>query len=162
MQAKPLAITILFFGILAFGADAWLVGSTETGQVFEKSQVAPLPSGQALRSSSVGAPISGKYSVGKIVPADTHEVSLTVAQKLQDLTLIAQVEKKLFRNSELSVYRFQVSSTNGEVRLSGNVASEQEKKRALRIAQSISGVRLVTNQIEVVQVKPATSGSNSE
>ncbi len=162
MQAKPLAITILFFGILAFGADAWLIGSTETGQVLEKSQVAPLPSGQALLSGAVADPVSGKYAVGKIVPADTLEMTLTVAQKLQDLTLIAQIEKKLFRNSELSAYSFQISSTNGEVRLSGSVGSEQEKKRALRIAQSISGVRSVSNEIEVVQVQPATSGSNSE
>ncbi len=161
MQAKPLAITILFFGILAFGADAWLAGSAETGQVFEKSQVAPMPSRQVLQPGSAADPLPTEYTAVKIAPADTLEMSLTVAQKLQDLTLIAQIEKKLFQNSELSRYSFQVSSTDGEVLLSGNVASEEEKKRALRITQSISGVRSVTNQIHVAQLKPAISGSNS-
>ncbi|MFK7848387.1 MAG: BON domain-containing protein [Rhodothermales bacterium] len=161
MQAKPLAITIIFFGVLAFAADAWLIDSTETGQAFERSQVAPMPSAQSLRSGAVDGSVSAEDVARKIVPADTLEMSLTVAQKLQDLTLVAQVEKKLFRNSELSAYKFKVSSANGEVTLAGSVTSEREKQRALRIAQSISGVRSVTNQIEVVQLEPAISESNS-
>ncbi|MEM8487811.1 MAG: BON domain-containing protein [Bacteroidota bacterium] len=155
MQAKPLALTIIVVGVLAFLADALLVANTPAGARFEQSQVAPVPSRHLIKPDSVA------FSP-PIVVADSLERSLTVAQQLQDLTLIAQISKKLFRTRTLEHLQFDVQATEGHVILAGLVPSILEQRRAVRIAQSVKGVKSVTSELKLLAQSPSTSESSSE
>ena len=150
MQAKPLALTILVLGLLALAADAWLAHSPGGSLAIEKSQVAPaLPVGRS--DSTVPDSTFIESAVPKIIfKEDALDASSLVSRNIQDLVLVASIEKRLFRASELRGVSFEVSSVNGDVELSGVVASEKTKQRALRLAQSVGGVRSVTNHIKVV------------
>ncbi len=145
-------------GLLALAADAWLVNSSENGlPTFEKSQVAPVIPLQ--KTDSVKAEIEAPKVIYR---EDSLETTLSVTRKIQDQVLVASIEKRLFRAPELRSFDFRVKSVNGAVELSGEVSSEKEKQRALRLAQSVAGVKSVANNIEVVAPRFPTSGSNSE
>lgn len=158
MQAKPLALTIIIVGVFAFLADALLVGDAPASSRFEQSQVAPVPSRHLLKPDSIAL----SQAVPSIVVTDTLEGSLTVAQHLQDLTLVAQIRKKLFRTRTLEHLRFDVTVSGGHVVLAGLVPSILEQRRAVRIAQSIRGVQSVTSALKLAAKNPPTSGSSSE
>lgn len=156
MQAKPLAITVLVLGLLALGADIWLAHSSGGRLAVEKSQVTP-----ALPVAKPDTVMAEKEPPLVIFREDSLETTRSVTQKIQDLVLIASIEKRLFRASELRGIEFEVTSTNGAVALDGKVATEKEKQRALRLAQSVAGVKSVSNHIQVV-VPPVTSEAGSE
>ena len=160
MQAKPLAFTIIAFALLAFLADSWLARSGNSAAVFEQSQVAPIAQ-QASPLVADTVEVDPSPARAQIEAADSLEMTLSVAQKLQDLTLIARIEKKFFRVKNLRRAKIDVASENGDVTLRGSVSSNNEQTRALRLAQSVSGVQSVNNQLKVLEV-PATSGSDSE
>ncbi len=160
MQAKPLAFTIIAFALLAFLADSWLARSGNSSGFFEQSQVAPL-SQQVAPVVADTVEVDTSPASAQIEAADSLEMTLTVAQKLQDLTLIALVEKKFFKVKYLRLAKIDVASENGNITLKGSVTSNNAQTRALRLAQSVAGVQSVNNQLKVVE-KPATSGSDSE
>ena len=157
MQAKPLALTILVVGVLAFLADAFLVGPAPAGARLEQSQVAPVPSRHLLRPDTIQ--VAPKPA---IVAVDSSEGSLSVAQNLHDLTIVAQVKKKLFRTRTLEHIQFDISANEGHLVLEGVVPSILEQRRAVRIAQSIKGVQSVTSELKLAAQPATTSGSSSE
>ncbi len=156
MQAKPLAITIIILAILAFAADTWLGKSTRASVVIEQGQVALSPGKILFQKDTLEVE---SYSL--IQTEDTLETTQTVAQKLQDLTLTALIEKKLFRVKEFKGIGFDVASNKGVVALHGSVETEKDQQRAVRLVQRLSGVKSVENNIKVRQQKPATSASSS-
>ncbi len=147
MQAKPIAITIAIFAVLAVLADTWLAHSSDSLLLFGQSQVAPMP---PSRRSLMAAPPASTQEASKPIIADDSLLStLSVAQKLQDLSLVARIEKRLFRVKELQSIDFQVEARSGEIVINGKVPGEKEVQRALRIVQNVAGVRSIINEIEV-------------
>ena len=159
MQAKPLAITIIILAILALAADTWLGRSTSASVIVEQGQLVPVPSKPAPQQSGS---LDEVQKFTPFIPAeDSLETTRTVTQNLKDLTLVANLEKKLFRIRELSATDLQVASKNGIVVLSGSVSSEKEQQRVLGVARRVSGVKSVTNKIEIWPKKLTTSESSS-
>ena len=146
MQAKPLAITIVVFAALAVLADTWLAHSTDSSILFEQSQVAPIPS---PRSTQASEPLFQEAPSNPISVEDSLKSTLTIAQKLQDLSLIARVEKSLFRVKEFRSIEFEIDAVDGAIEITGSVPTDRDKLRVQRIAQNVSGVRSVDNQIQV-------------
>ena len=54
MQIKPLAFTLLFFGVLAFGADFWLSRSA-TQPFFEQSQLISAPASDVFPEAAAAS-----------------------------------------------------------------------------------------------------------
>lgn len=65
-----------------------------------------------------------------------------------DAALSTKVKAKLIEE-RVGAAAIRVESNQGAVRLSGFVDSEQQRQRATILAKSISGVKSVTNTIEV-------------
>lgn len=75
-------------------------------------------------------------------------------QYVDDATITSKVKTAFATDKTVSAMEVSVDTNNGNVRLSGFVDSEAEKRRAEEIARSVSGVRTVTNAL-VVQSESA-------
>lgn len=63
--------------------------------------------------------------------------------------LAKQVEFELYRTDAFNTLSIQVKAADGSVTLSGTVRSKAEQLLAERVAQSVSGVKKVTNELKV-------------
>ena len=66
----------------------------------------------------------------------------------QDAAIATKVKAKLIEE-RVGAAAIRVESDQGVVKLSGFVDSEQQRQRATALAQSVPGVKSVTNTIEV-------------
>jgi osmotically-inducible protein OsmY len=73
----------------------------------------------------------------------------SVGQNIDDKTILASVKTKLVAEKASNLTKIDVDVTNGTVYLTGNVDSAEQKSRAERIAQGVSGVRSVVNNLRV-------------
>ncbi len=69
---------------------------------------------------------------------------------VSDATLTARIKTELLVNSNTAGLAIDVDSHNGNVVLSGQVASEQEKELAAKIAENTGGAGKVDNKLKVV------------
>jgi osmotically-inducible protein OsmY len=80
---------------------------------------------------------------------------------VEDATITASVKSKLLWNAHTDGLDIHVDTNNGQVTLTGNVASATEKDLAGRIAKNTSDVVGVSNQL-VVSGKPGTTSKTKE
>lgn len=85
-------------------------------------------------------------------PSATDDRS--VAQRVADVSLAAQVKKALLRSDTLRMYDFEVEAHGGRIALRGSVATAQDHATATELARSVEGVRAVFNEIEAPDVAP--------
>lgn len=71
------------------------------------------------------------------------------AEPREDVILTMEIKSKLIESAELSAAAIHVEATGGTVQLSGFVETEAQRELASTIAQKISGVKQVSNRIEV-------------
>jgi hyperosmotically inducible protein len=81
-----------------------------------------------------------------------------VGQKLKDTKTTGQVKTALELSRTLDPYKIDVKTENDVVTLHGDVASEEVKAAAERVATAVPDVRQVVNQI---RVDPALAGQTS-
>jgi hypothetical protein len=70
-------------------------------------------------------------------------------QKVKDATTTAQVKTRLIGNGNIAAGDIDVDTRNSVVRLSGKVGSDTERQLAEFIARNTSGVRSVSNELEI-------------
>jgi hyperosmotically inducible periplasmic protein len=73
----------------------------------------------------------------------------SAGQVVDDLNITATIKTKIFNDPYLSGFAVSVDTFQGEVTLTGAVASEFAKNRARDLAESIDGVRKVNNLLVV-------------
>jgi hypothetical protein len=73
---------------------------------------------------------------------------------VDDATITSKVKTAFATDKTVSAMQVSVDTNNGNVRLSGFVDSDTEKRRAEEIARSVNGVKSVTNAL-TVQREPA-------
>jgi len=79
-----------------------------------------------------------------------------------DERITDDINEKLSDDSYIDASNIEVSVSNGDVTLSGTVDSRESKRRAEDIAESVSGVKDVTNQLRVsATTQYDASGSQS-
>ncbi len=91
-----------------------------------------------------------------------RESGRTSGQMAQDEQITKQVRENL---ATAPVYKFpdvNVQTYNSDVQLSGFVATDAQKQNAQQVAQSVSGVNRVINQITVRPESPTPTGRESE
>lgn len=67
----------------------------------------------------------------------------------QDAALATQVKTAFIKDAELNAAPISVEVSDGVVQLSGFVETETKKQQATVVAQNVSGVTEVVNEIEV-------------
>ena len=75
--------------------------------------------------------------------ADTR----SVAEKLDDASVEAQVKRALIRTSSLRVFPFRPTVVDGHLVLRGDVNTPDQYRRAERIAGRVDGVQALTNRL---------------
>jgi hyperosmotically inducible protein len=75
----------------------------------------------------------------------------SVGEAYDDSTITTKVKTSLLADSVVSASNIDVDTTNGAVSLNGIVKSEQERQRAIQLAQSTQGVKMVDARNLVVR-----------
>ena len=73
----------------------------------------------------------------------------SVAEYADDSTVSYSIRAKFIDDPVVHLDDVDVTTRNGNVRLTGRVNSERERQRAAQIARSVKGVRTVDNEIVV-------------
>ena len=76
----------------------------------------------------------------------------STAEYFDDATITTKVKAALAQDPQVKAYQVGVETYRGVVQLSGFVDSEASVRRAAQVAQGVSGVRSVKND---VRIKPA-------
>ena len=77
----------------------------------------------------------------------------STGEYIDDAAITAKIKTRLIADPIVHAFTIDVDTNRGEVVLTGSVGSEQERKRAVEIAQNAPGVKKVTY---VLQVKGET------
>lgn len=89
---------------------------------------------------------------GKVVRRKAVDLGEKVADAASDARIVATIKAAYAVDSNLSVWKISVSSSNGHVTLSGTVSATEDIGRAVALALNVDGVRDVVSNI---QVKPS-------
>ena len=73
----------------------------------------------------------------------------TAGGAIDDSTVTAKVKTALTESKETKAHDIKVETRGGVVQLSGFVESEAQKSAATKVAQSVEGVKSVTNSISI-------------
>ncbi|GFE61634.1 cytidylate kinase family protein [Geobacter sp. AOG2] len=86
---------------------------------------------------------------------DSHlkEADKSAVELIDNTMLMKKIEAALLNSNELDYRPFKIDVEKGTVRLSGYLASDKEKKEAIRIVESVKGVKSVQEDIQVVNYK---------
>ena len=97
-------------------------------------------------------------------PSGSKEKSGSVGQYVDDATITARVKSKFAADDSVSATRIKVDTVKGIVELSGNVANEAERERAITLARAVPDVRGVRNNLTIqgpTSSKPGRTDSPS-
>ena len=92
-----------------------------------------------------GGAAAGGYYIGK----DPR----TVGEIADDAAITAKVKTRLFEAKDIKSLNINVDTFLKKVTLKGQVRSEKEKERAIRIAQGVPGVKKVISRLSIVKVE---------
>ena len=86
---------------------------------------------------------------------DPHlkEADKGAAELIDNASLMKRIETALLNSADLDYRPFKIDVQKGKVHLSGYLASEKEKKEAIRIVESVKGVKSLQEDIQVVNYK---------
>lgn len=73
----------------------------------------------------------------------------TAGETIDDATITATVKSKLVADKAANLTRVNVDTNNGIVSLTGVVETPEQKTRAENLAREVTGVRRVTNNLQV-------------
>ena len=83
------------------------------------------------------------------------------AKKADDAAIITNIQSQMFSDPELKGADLKVTSSNGEVTLSGTVPSDGARLDAFKLATQTTGVTKVNDQMSVGPAQSATvAGEN--
>jgi osmotically-inducible protein OsmY len=72
-----------------------------------------------------------------------------VGEKIDDTSITTQVKYALFSHKSTSALKTKIITTDGVVAVSGEAGSDAEKTLVSKLAESIRGVKSVTNNMTV-------------
>ena len=81
--------------------------------------------------------------------AAARDKSGEVPSVVDDSAITASVKAEMLKDPALSVLQVNVSTTKGEVTLQGKVANAATRRHAEEVAQAVSGVQKVNNELQV-------------
>ena len=91
----------------------------------------------------------GKLSADEFVKADSLHDRQVVGGYVDDTTLTGKVKTALLRERDLKSMDVHVASDNGRVLLSGWVANDAQRRKAIAVASHVQGVKEVKDGMSV-------------
>ena len=73
-----------------------------------------------------------------------------------DVAITRSIQQKLLADADLAEQAVQAQVSQGNVRLTGTVKNEQQRRKALQIAAGTPGVAAVTDEIRISTADPQT------
>lgn len=95
-------------------------------------------------------------------PSGVESESARFMQRVKDANVTAKVKSQLLWNSKTEGLNIDVDTEKGLVTLSGDVASREEAKLAVKLAADTEGVRKVKNNLKVISTPADGSSSPSQ
>ena len=99
----------------------------------------------------------GAHQLAGSVRQEAHDANqnygTAARETVDDTALTAKVKARLIADSDVDGVRVHVSSRDGQVTLTGEVASDANRRAAEDVAHRTDGVKGVDNQIKVVPAK---------
>jgi hyperosmotically inducible periplasmic protein len=71
------------------------------------------------------------------------------AETLDDAAITTSITASIAKDPDLSAFKIDVATKNGNVSMHGSAPTEQARARAMAIAQSVKGVIQVDNQLTI-------------
>lgn len=93
-------------------------------------------------------------SVAEIIGC-TLSPKRTSQDVIEDSNITGRIKEKLANDSALTLFRINVETRQGVVTLTGNVPTDDRRKKAGDLAATVTGVKAVENLVEVGQKKRA-------
>ena len=84
----------------------------------------------------------------------------TIGTVIDDTLITTKIKASFAADSQVSALAINVDTANGVVSLAGVVRSEQERQRAIQLAQSIEGVQRV--EAQQLRLQHASTGATQE
>lgn len=104
---------------------------------------------QVARSVSGVREVENKLTVKPAGSTGTVDGSATLGTAADDTAITARVKSALLAESNVSGLAINVETTNGVVRLTGNVDNQAQITKAEQVAAAAEGARSVQNQLKV-------------
>lgn len=73
----------------------------------------------------------------------------SVGTQIDDAKITTKIKLKFLEDKEIKAFSIDVDTVNGVVTLTGMVETEEQRRRAVEIAKSVTGVKAVVNNIQV-------------
>jgi hyperosmotically inducible protein len=77
-----------------------------------------------------------------------------LSRETTDVAITRSIQQKLLADTDLAEQAVQAQVSQGNVRLTGTVKNEQQKRKALQIAAGTPGVAGVTDEIRISDADP--------
>jgi len=77
----------------------------------------------------------------------------TAGEIIDDSVITTEINAKIVKDPELSYFKINVNSTNGNVVLTGYVPSREAEDRLIRLAKEVRGVKLVRSELQIQEKK---------
>jgi hypothetical protein len=134
-------IVVLLVAALAFFMGYRLDGPDDGTVELERpvGTTGRMPEVDTTRARETGAAIGEKVAAG----------ANSAQRALADGTLTTKIKSKMALDDTIEAARIDVDTTGGAVTLSGVVASEAQRQRALQLARETKGVTSVTDRLVV-------------
>jgi hypothetical protein len=138
-----------------YGTGGYRSGRNESGSYSGYGGGAGSDSGQGMGGSALGGQYggygSGSYGggMGSGLSRESYSGRGPKDYQRSDDRIREEVSDRLTDDHHVDATEISVTVQNGEVTLTGNVSTRDQKRRAEDCAESISGVREVTNNLRV-------------
>lgn len=120
---------------------------------FDRSWDDPLGYDLTFNTSRLSQEIIVESIIAASKDPGLKEAEKGAAEIIDNMILMKKIETALLNTASLDYRPFTIIAEKGKVVLSGYIASEEEKKIALKIVESIKGVKSVDADIQVVNYK---------
>jgi LysM repeat protein len=115
---------------------------------------AEAPNGDALAESESATGDSAAAQEPLTVVIDTTNDDRSVAARLQDMSIAANVRMRLVDEANVNINQVSTIVDNGQVLLQGEVASAAQRQQAEQLAGQVDGVRQVVNRLSAPDAPP--------
>jgi cytidylate kinase len=120
---------------------------------FDRSWADPLGYDLTFNTSRLSQEVIVESIVAASKDPGIKEAERSAAEIIDNMILMKKIETALLNTPTLDYRPFNISADKGRVVLSGYIASDEEKKTALKIVETIKGVKSVEADIQVVNYK---------
>lgn len=113
-------------------------------------------------AGEAGAPAPEAAAARPDAPADARTApddDRSLAERIDDASLAAQVQKALLDTAALRPFDFQIDARHGRVALRGSVATADQRRLAGEVAGQVRGVEAVQNELALPDTTAADSSA---